>query len=112
MRITLCGSAKFEDEFHDYNEKLTLSGHVVYGLAAYPSKHANNKDWYSEEQKQTLDLIHFAKIDNSDAIVVLNVNGYIGFSTKREIEYARIKGKKEFYIENAKHQEHVVSLLK
>ncbi len=112
MRITLCGSAKFENEFHEYNEKLTLAGHVVYGLAAYPSKHSNNKDWYTEEQKQTLDLIHFAKIDNSDAIVILNLNGYIGFSTRREIEYARIKEKKEFYIENAKHEEHVKSLLR
>ena len=112
MRITLCGSAKFEAQFHEWNEKLTLAGHIVYGLAAYPSSHANNKDWYSEEQKQTLDLIHFAKIDNSDAIVVLNVNDYIGFSTRREIEWAKIKKKLKFYIENPKIGEGVEILLR
>ena len=99
MRITLCGSARFEREFHDWDEDLTMAGHVVYSLAIYPSSKAGVKDWYDEKQKVTLDLIHLAKIDNSDAVVVINVGGYVGQSTAREVEWARIKGKTIYYVE-------------
>lgn len=104
MKICLCGSAKFELQFHEWDEKLTLAGHVVYSLAIYPSSKEGNKDWYTEEQKQTLDLVHLAKIEESDAIVVLNVpatdyeEGYIGFSTRREIEWAKIRLKQVYYL--------------
>ncbi len=53
----------------------------------------------SESEKVTLDLVHLDKILNSDAVVVINVGGYIGFSTKREIEWARMKEKAVFWIE-------------
>lgn len=98
MRITLCGSARFEKSFHEWNERLTLKGHIVYGLAVYPSSKGGNKNWYNEAIKAMLDLVHLGKIDNSDAIVILNENGYIGESTAREIQYAKIKGKQIFSI--------------
>jgi hypothetical protein len=98
MRITLCGSAKFESAFHEWNKKLTLAGHTVYGLAVYPSSMEGNKDWYNEQEKIILDLIHLDKILNSDIIVVIDVDGYTGFSTKREIQWARIQGKRVFWI--------------
>ena len=98
MKLTLCGSSRFEQQFHEWNEKLSLVGHVVYGLAVYPSSKDNNKNWYSTAQKQTLDLVHLAKIDNSDAIVVINVDGYISDSTRREIEWARVRGKTVYYV--------------
>jgi hypothetical protein len=85
MRITLCGSARFEAAFHDYNEKLTLLGHTVYDLAVHSSFKNGEKNWYDEQTKIMLDLIHLDKILNSDAIFVLNVNGYYGDSTRREI---------------------------
>ena len=93
MKITLCGSAKFEEAFKKANEKLSLAGHIVYSLAVYPSD-KGGKDWYSPEQKAALDEVHLAKIDASDAIYVLAPGGYIGESTQREIDYARKKGKK------------------
>lgn len=98
MRITLCGSARFEKEFKEWNEKLTIAGHVVYELAVHPSQKEGNKDWYDEQTKIMLDLAHLAKIDNSDAIVVIDVDGYVGFSTGREIQWARMKGKRVFWI--------------
>lgn len=49
-----------------------------------------------------LDEIHKQKIDVSDEIYVLNVGGYIGESTKTEIEYAKVKGKKISYLESIK----------
>lgn len=95
MKLTLCGSAKFEKDYHIWNKLLSLAGHVVYGLAAWPSIEGK-KDWFTEEEKNTLDLIHLAKIDASDAIVVLNPGGYVGESTKKEILWAYMNDKSIF----------------
>jgi hypothetical protein len=95
MKITLCGSAKFEDLFHKANKQLTIQGgHTVYSLAVFPSTKDFNKNWYSPEQKTILDLAHLAKIEESHAIfVVTDDTGYIGESTKREIIWAHMRGK-------------------
>lgn len=91
--VTLCGSARFEDQFHEWNKRLTLAGFVVLDLAVYPSYMGGIKDWYTDAHKITLDLAHLAKIELSDAILVINPDGYIGDSTKREIEWARHRRK-------------------
>ena len=98
MKFTICGSAKFEPLWHEWNKKLGLMGHHAYGLMTYPSIEGN-KDWYSADQKELLDLMHFAKIEDSDAILVLNKDNYIGYSTNREIMWARIRGKLVFWLE-------------
>ena len=49
-----------------------------------------------------LDEMHKQKIDMSDEIYVINVGGYIGESTKNEIEYAKEKEKKISYLESIK----------
>lgn len=100
MIITLCGSARFEKHFKIWNEVLSLAGHEVFGLSAYPSDYAGVKSWYSDEQKIILDQVHKRKIDASDAIVVLNVHAYIGDSTMSEIDHAFAKGKKVYPLEN------------
>lgn len=113
MKITLCGSARFEKEFHDWDEKLCLAGHVVYNLSVFPSSKAGVKDWYDDNTKVMLDLVHLAKIEESDAVVVLNIGGYIGESTMREICWARIRGKRRFYVEtvvNAKRASNLVGV--
>lgn len=46
-----------------------------------------------------LDNMHKRKIDMADAIYVINVGGYIGSSTRSEIEYAEKNGKKVMYLE-------------
>lgn len=95
MKITLCGSTKFMDEFEKWNRDLTVAGHVVYTVMA--SVHGDYKP--TEKEKEQLDLIHFAKIVHSDAIVVLNKDGYIGFSTRREIKWAKIMERIVLYID-------------
>ena len=97
MKITLCGSTKFKDEFTMINTKLTLAGHIVYSVASFIHSEENT---ITEEQKKKLDLIHLKKINESDAIVVLNVDNYIGESTGKEIEWAKINDKIIFYLEN------------
>lgn len=99
MIITLCGSARFEALFREWNKKLSLKGHVVLTMSSFPSENAGNKDWYSPEQKETLDLVHKRKIAISDAILVLNSNGYIGKSTQSEREFAEERGKLIYYLE-------------
>ncbi|NIP61765.1 MAG: hypothetical protein GWN01_02575 [Nitrosopumilaceae archaeon] len=95
MKVTLCGSARFEEEFKDFNRRLSLAGHIVYTLAVYPSE-MGRKDWYTPEQKKVLDEVHLKKIENSEAIFVIAPGGYIGESTKKEIEFAKSKDKKLF----------------
>ena len=50
--------------------------------------------------KEMLDDIHKRKIDMADEIFVINVDGYIGESTRSEIEYAKQNGKVINYLEN------------
>lgn len=87
-RITLCGSTKFKEEFNKVNMWLTLQGFVVYSVAAFGHADAHG---FTPEQKALLDEVHKLKIDNSDAIFVIDVDRYIGDSTKSEIEYAKSK---------------------
>ena len=56
-----------------------------------------NKDAYTEEEALMLDEMHKEKIKISDAILVVNVNNYIGSSTKSEIEFAKSLGKEIIY---------------
>lgn len=91
MIVTLCGSARFEDEFKRANEQLSLAGHVVFTLSVYPSD-KNNKSWYTDKQKETLDKVHFEKIRHSDAVVLIAPGGYVGESTSRELAFAHDTG--------------------
>ena len=91
--ITLCGSVKFKEDFLALQKKLTLDGNIVLTpnfLAPFVP---------TEDIKQMLDEMHKRKIDLSDEIFVVNKNGYIGSSTKSEIEYATKTNKKINYLE-------------
>lgn len=96
MIITLCGSTRFKDDFERVNRELTLANNIVISVGCFG--HAG--DIFTEEQKIMLDEIHKRKIDLSDAIYVINKNGYIGDSTKNEIQYAQNHGKQIFYMEH------------
>lgn len=99
MIITLCGSARFEQDFKNWNTKLGLQGHSVFSLSAYPSDQPAGKDWYTEEQKIMLDLVHLNKIRVSDLVLVLNRDNYVGSSTAREVKWARMLGKNVIWLE-------------
>lgn len=88
--ITLCGSTKFKNQFEQANAFLTLQGNIVIGLAFFEQSEGFE---ITQEQAELLGNIHFRKIDISDEIFVINVDGYIGNSTRKEIEYAKEKGK-------------------
>jgi hypothetical protein len=94
--ITLCGSSKFKDEYETINHLLTRRGKIVISVSYYG--HADNIN-FTETVKNNLDAIHKDKILLSDAIFVINKNGYIGESTKSEIEFANKHKKKIYYLE-------------
>lgn len=88
--ITLCGSTKFKKHFEYVNAILTLQGHIVLSVGVFV--HSDNLK-ISDDQKTGLDELHKRKIDLSDEVFVLDVDGYVGNSTQGEIEYARRRGK-------------------
>lgn len=94
-RITLCGSTKFKKAFEVLNKQLSLEGSVVYSVAFFA--HADNEH-LTDAQKAVLDEVHKRKIDNSDAILVIDLDGYIGESTRSEIAYAEQQGKTVKYL--------------
>lgn len=110
MKITLCGSGRFLKAFRIADMELTLAGHVVYSMASANSAGWDNAisplsgpipdaDEEAKDRKLLFDAVHMVKIANSDMILVLNVDGYIGESTLREIYFAMATGKRIEYLD-------------
>ena len=94
--ITICGSVKFMEEINLHAERLELEGNCVLSVIP-PTK----KD-YTQEDFDIFGAMHYQKIDMSDAIFVVNVNGYIGDSVRSEIEYAKNLKKEVIYLDPIK----------
>jgi hypothetical protein len=103
MVVTLCGSTRFYDEFQQANYDLTMAGKIVLSVGFYPhakAKHGHGEGvGHNSGEKVVLDELHLRKIDLSDEVLVLNVDGYIGESTRREIAYAEKVGVPVRYLE-------------
>jgi hypothetical protein len=82
--VTLCGSMRFREELERLEAELTVAGHVVLAPAALDP----DTD-LTEEQRARLGRIHLQKVAMADEVLVVNVGGYVGESTLREIEHAR-----------------------
>lgn len=102
--ITLCGSTRFKDEFYAAQKKLTLEGNIVISVGLFG--HSGDEEvWDGMDEgtlsktKAMLDDMHKRKIDMADSIYVINVGGYIGESTKSEIDYAKAHEKRIDYLE-------------
>jgi len=93
--ITICGSMRYSKEMMKISEELELKK----GYAVIQCVYNVDGLKYEGLDATMLDKIHRKKIDISDAIYVVNINGYIGDSTKKEIEYALSKGKEVIYHE-------------
>lgn len=95
--ITLCGSTKFKDDFLREQKRLSLEGNIVISVGMFG--HSGDKEVFNAGVKEMLDDMHKRKIDMADEIFVINKNGYIGSSTRSEIEYAQKTNKKVNYME-------------
>ena len=96
--VTLCGSTRFRDAYLQVQKDLTLQGCIVISVGLFG--HAGDDEVWKAGVKEMLDDMHLRKIDLADEIFVVNVGGYIGESTRREIAYAEAHGKKVNYLES------------
>lgn len=118
--VVLCGSTRFHYQFQRANYDETMAGNIVLTVGFYlhfsfmprpgnlpqsDSQHGpatgvrNEGMGCTAEQKIALDELHKRKIDLADEVLVLNVGGYIGDSTRSEIEYAEALGMPIRYLE-------------
>lgn len=95
--VCLCGSTRFSEAYQHANFTETLAGRIVLTIGCdFKSDAAIG---LTETDKARLDELHKRKIDLADEVLILNVGGYIGASTRSELEYAIAHGKRVRYLE-------------
>jgi len=101
--VCLCGSTRFTELMLIKQWELTKKGYVVLSWCALPDSYFQGKDKAhigdQEGVKKIVDEVHLRKIDLSDEVLILNVGGYIGESTRNELNYAKKKGKTVLFLE-------------
>ena len=101
--VTLCGSTRFKDAFMEAQKRLTLDGCIVISVGLFGHS-GDDEVWDGMDEgalsatKKMLDDMHKRKIDMADEIFVIDVDGYIGESTRNEIDYAIGSGKPVRYL--------------
>jgi hypothetical protein len=95
--VCLCGSTKFREQFMIANYLETMLGRIVLSVGFF--MHTDNSVKISSVDKLRLDELHLRKIDLSDEVLCINVNDYVGDSTKRELWYAQHVGRHIRFVE-------------
>lgn len=100
--VCLCGSTRFWKTFQEKNLELTKEGCIVLSIGAATASDTEHllQGVITAEDKARFDELHLRKIDLANEVLVLNVGGYIGESTAKEIDYAKRKGKLVFFLED------------
>lgn len=101
--VCLCGSTRFWRTFQQASLEETMAGRIVLSIGAASGtddEHFGSlpRDEY-DRIKAMLDELHLRKIDLADEVLILNVDGYIGESTRREMHYAYEQGKHVRWLE-------------
>jgi hypothetical protein len=98
--ITLCGSTRFQADFVEVNQRLTLDGCVVISLGMFSLPGLPDHDGATDdsELKKRLARVHLQKIRMADEVYIVDPGGYVGESTRREIAYAESLGKPVRYL--------------
>lgn len=84
--VCICGSIRFAREMQEATRDLTLAGAIVLAPAVFAPDEAQE---IGPEQKAALGALHLHRIDLADRVLVVNPDGYLGESTRREIAHAR-----------------------
>jgi len=102
--ICLCGSTRFTEQMLIKQWKLTKQGNIVLSWCALPDSYFKGGDRThigdQEGVKKIVDKVHFQKIDIADEVLVINIGGYVGESTRNEINHAIKTGKPVKYLES------------
>ena len=96
--VCLCGSTRFMEMFFDAGWVYTLKSHIVLSVGVCKTSKDHAGEALSQDVADMLDKLHLRKIDLSDFVHVLDVDDYIGNSTRKEIEYAKKIGKPIKYL--------------
>ncbi len=98
--VCLCGSTRFSEAFHEANLRETLAGKIVLSIGCdfKSDRDLELVGQLTPEDKVRLDELHLRKIDLASEVLILDVGGYIGESTRREIKYAQNHGKTLRYL--------------
>ncbi len=92
--VCLCGSTRFIEECNYWRKKFTLQGKIVLAVEIVTTQLVSEDPQHvAPDVKAMLDELHLRKIDMSDWVMILDVGGYMGESTKNELAYARRQGK-------------------
>ncbi len=98
--VCLCGSTRFVAEFNRQRKALTEAGQIVLSIEIVTTQHRYDDPQHADPAlKAWLDELHKRKVDLADYVLVLNVGGYIGDSTRSEIAYAHAHGIPVRYLE-------------
>lgn len=100
--VCLCGSTRFMDVFFSAGRGFTLEGWIVLTVGVCKHVKQHGAEAISQDCADMLDELHLRKIDLADMVYVLNVEEYIGNSTRKEIEYAEKLRKDIRYLEERK----------
>ena len=92
--ITICGSTRFKEELIRAVGELTHAGWLVFPVGVTEKSRV-----ITPEIKTMLNDIHQQKIRMSEAVYVVNKDGYIGKSTSEEIRYAKLWKRTVYYME-------------
>lgn len=93
--VLLIGSTKFKDVFLEVEEKLALKGYLVFTPSVY--NQSGEVPGCGVETKKILDTAAKMKVCRSDIVIVIDKDGYIGSSTKKQIEWAELLNKPVLY---------------
>ena len=102
--VCLCGSTRFWRQFQKSGLDETMAGRIVLSIGAASGTDDDHFGNLPREEydrvKTMLDELHKRKIDLADEVLILNVGGYIGDSTRSELDYAIAHGKPVRYLEH------------
>ena len=107
--ICLCGSTRFTNEMMQLTWEYAKLGVLALGWLVRPLHEGETQDHHLAEKEgvaELFDTLHFRKIDLADEVLILNVGGYIGESTRSELEYALVHGKKVRYLNPVAQRDH------
>jgi len=106
--VCLCGSTKFKEAFEKAEREIALRGEICLTVGLFG--HLEGLDMTSDLKKK-LDVLHLHKIDLADEVLILNVGGYIGESTLRELRYSIRMMKDIKFLEDKYKNDHVKKAL-
>lgn len=87
--VCLIGSTRFRKQYEQAFRDQEHAGRICLTVPCYK----DDPCCKTADDHARLDRLHLAKIDLADEVLVISVDGYIGESTRRELEYCRRIGK-------------------